>query len=100
MIDFAGDIPLFLDSFGEAVTFTGPGNYFDCRGIFSVNEEPIIPMDGEKARPHYTLACAAADVTGVTPRYTVKIRNVEYRILAVTFNPVLGMTEILLGQPS
>lgn len=98
-MDFAADIPIFLDAFGEAVTFLSAGNFFTIHGIFSVNEAPIIPMDGEKARPEYTLTCAAADVVDVTPLYTVEIRGVEYRILAVTANPVLATTEILLGQP-
>lgn len=98
-MDFAADIPVFMDAFGEVVTFTGPGSFFDCHGIFSVNEAPVIPLDGEKVKPQYTLACAAEDVAGVTPLYTVKIRNVEYRILAATFNPVMAMTEILLGHP-
>lgn len=99
MQDFAADIPVFLDTFGEAVTFTGPGNYFDCRGIFSVSEAPIIPLDGEKYKPQYTLTCAVADVIDITPFYTVEIRGVQYRILAVTPNPVTATTEILLARP-
>jgi hypothetical protein len=89
-----------LSRFGEAVTFASAGDMFTSIGIFSVNEMPIIPMDGEKARPEYILSCASSEVTEVTPLYTVLIRAVEYRILAVTPNPVTGITDILLGHPS
>ena len=99
MFDFAADIPIFLDTFGEAVTFTGPGNQIDCRGIFSVSEEPVIPMDNSPARPQYTITCAASDVTDVTPLYTAAVRGIEYRILACTVNSVLATTEILLRPP-
>lgn len=95
----AADIPVFMDAFGEPGTFMSSSRFFTVHGIFSVNEAPIIPMDGEKVRPEYTFSCAAEDVADVTPLYTVEIRKVEYRILAATFNPVLAMTEILLGRP-
>lgn len=98
-MDFAEDIPIFMDAFGEAVTFTGPGSFFTVHGIFSVSDAPIIPMDGEKYKPQYTLTCAVADVTDITVLYTVEIRGVQYRILAVTPNPVTATTEILLARP-
>lgn len=99
MYDFTEDIPVFMDVFGELVTFTGPGSQFDCRGVFSAVEDAVAPLDGAKARLQYTLCCAAIDVEAVTPRYTVTVRNKEYRVLASTFNPVLATTEILLGHP-
>jgi len=99
-MNFAADIPVFLADFGELVTFLSASRFFTVSGIFSVNEQPIIPLDGEKVKPEYTLTCAAAEVADVTPLYTVVIRDVEYRVLAMTPNPVMATTEILLGHPS
>lgn len=98
-MDISSDIPILLRYFGEDVTFTGPGSEFTCRGIFSVHEEPVIPLDGVKEKPVYTVTCQSEDVVSVTPLFSAALRDVGYQILAVTPNPVMGTTEILLRPP-
>lgn len=97
-IDFAADIPVFLDTFGWPVTFWDSGYRVDTLAIDSVTDPVVSPFDGTISRPQTLLAVAAADVEGISTKWKVDWRGKRYPVIDIN-RADAALFVVTLGEP-